>query len=295
LPANSAVIPPQLPANRIIATLGLIADTHMPERCRNLPPAVFEVLRGVDLLLHAGDVGELWVLDQLSAIAPVVAVHGNDETADAQRELPYQQIVTAGGQRILLTHAHYPNRAEEMASRKPNAWDVIFQRRVSMARRAGAQIVVFGHTHVPMFHQVDDIWLVNPGAIASGNYITRQALRTVALLFLRDDGAPFIRHINLDAPDRPFDLSIDYRQPFTDALTRCSLSILAPDLAACWDQLPSLQETAPEVFRTAILRLAHRCWAGRQTSITRAKLGHELLQAENLPEAAHQALAVLLR
>ena len=82
--------------------IGLISDTHMPERCAALPTAVFSTLANVDLLLHAGDVGELWVLDQLSAIAPVIAVHGNDDTAAAQRELPFQQIITAAGRRILL-------------------------------------------------------------------------------------------------------------------------------------------------------------------------------------------------
>jgi putative phosphoesterase len=70
-----------LPPERVAARIGIISDTHMPERCAALPPALFETLRGVDLLLHAGDVGELWVLDRLSALAPVVAVHGNDETA----------------------------------------------------------------------------------------------------------------------------------------------------------------------------------------------------------------------
>ncbi|NJM07720.1 metallophosphoesterase family protein, partial [Candidatus Gracilibacteria bacterium] len=73
-----------------------------------LPAPVFSALAGVDLILHAGDVGELRVLDALSALAPVIAVHGNDETEEAQRELPYQQLISAGGQRLLLTHAHYP-------------------------------------------------------------------------------------------------------------------------------------------------------------------------------------------
>jgi putative phosphoesterase len=64
------------PGEAIVARIGLISDTHMPQRCAALPDAVFDALKGVDLILHAGDVGELWVLDHLSTIAPVVAVHG---------------------------------------------------------------------------------------------------------------------------------------------------------------------------------------------------------------------------
>jgi hypothetical protein len=145
-----------------------------------------------------------------------------------------------------------------------------------------------------MCHRVGDVWLVNPGAIASGNYITRQAIRTVALLCLWDDEAPFVHHIDLDAPDRPFALPIDYTRPFTETLTRCSPSILAPDLAACWAQVRTLQEMAPEAFHTSILRIANRCWAGQQTSITSEDLWGELQQTENLPEPAHAALATLL-
>src|SRR5438477_1199118 len=90
--APTAYLPPDVPVERVVCCLGLVSDTHMPERCRALPPALFEVLLGVDLLLHAGDVGELAVLDRLSATAPVIAVHGNDDTEEAQRELPYQLI-----------------------------------------------------------------------------------------------------------------------------------------------------------------------------------------------------------
>ncbi|MBC8074637.1 MAG: hypothetical protein H7Y32_01055, partial [Chloroflexales bacterium] len=56
------------PFDDVVACIGLVSDTHMPQRCAALPPALFAALRGVDLLLHAGDVGELWVLDQLSAL-----------------------------------------------------------------------------------------------------------------------------------------------------------------------------------------------------------------------------------
>src|SRR5205809_4248652 len=121
--SRNRFLPPELPAERVVACIGLVSDTHMPERCAELPPALFEALTGVDLLLHAGDVGELWVLDRLSAIAPVVAVHGNDDTAEAQRALPYQQLIPIAGQRVLVTHSHYPDREEELASRSIDAWE----------------------------------------------------------------------------------------------------------------------------------------------------------------------------
>ena len=213
-------LPSELPADRVAARIGLISDTHMPARCAALPSAIFDVLRGVDVVLHAGDVGELWVLDRLSAIAPVVAVHGNDETADAQRELPYQQIVVAGGVRILLTHAHYPDRTVEMASRTDDAWQPKLARRASMGACAGARIVVFGHTHISMAVEHDGVLLVNPGAIASPNPTTRQRIQTVAILFIRDDGAPFVTHVDLAYPDQPFAPRIDWQAGFRAAHER---------------------------------------------------------------------------
>lgn len=114
----SSFLPPTLPAERVRACVGLISDTHMPQRLAALPSAVFSVFQGVDLLLHAGDVGNLAVLDQLSTIAPVIAVHGNDDTPEAQTALPYQQVITVHGQRILLWHSHFPDRVDELYSRR---------------------------------------------------------------------------------------------------------------------------------------------------------------------------------
>jgi len=211
---------PELPPDRVAARIGLISDTHMPERCVELPAAVFAVLRGVDVLLHAGDVGELWVLDRLSAIAPVIAVHGNDEAAAVQRELPYQQLVVAGGVRVLLTHGHYPDRAAEMESRRDDAWQPKLARRAAMGQRAGARVVVFGHTHVPMAVEHDGVLLVNPGAIAAPNFASRQSIQSVAMLFIRDDGVPFVAHVDLATPDWSFIPRIDWRAGFRAAHAR---------------------------------------------------------------------------
>lgn len=218
-------LPPELPSRRVIARIGLISDTHMPARCAELPAAVFDVLRGVDVVLHAGDVGELWVLDRLSAIAPVVAVHGNDETAAVQRALPYQQIIAVGGQRILLTHGHNPDRAAEMALRENDDWQPKLAQRAAMGQRAGARIVVFGHTHIPMVVEHDGVLLVNPGACAAPNPTTRQRVQSVALLLIRDDGTPLVTHVNLAHPDQPFIPRIDWQAGFRAAHTQFTTPI----------------------------------------------------------------------
>ena len=85
-------LPDSIKQSDIVTTIGLISDTHMPQRWPSMPTAVSQIFADVSMILHAGDVGELWVLDELSEIAPVIAVHGNDDTADAQRELHISKL-----------------------------------------------------------------------------------------------------------------------------------------------------------------------------------------------------------
>jgi uncharacterized protein len=262
--------------------LGLISDTHMPDRCLALPEAVFAALAGVDLILHAGDVGALWVLDRLSAIAPVVAVHGNDDSGEAQRELPMQHLLAVGGRRLLLLHGHLPDPEAEMAARRDDAWEPKLARRIEIGRRAGAAIVVFGHTHIPMAHEADGVLLINPGAIASGNAITRQRLQTVARLTLRDDAPPRVEHRDLAAPTRPYRPIIAWPAGYRAALEEVTESIATPALLADWSRLRA--EVAPlarAAWLAVVRRAAFRCWNGQQ-----ATFGHEDLLAELAAEPA---------
>jgi putative phosphoesterase len=225
---NRSLLPHGLTADRVVACLGLISDTHMPQRWPELPAAVFDVFRGVDLILHAGDVGELWVLNRLSGVAPVVAVHGNDETAEAQRELPYQQIIAIHGTRLLLCHSHLPDREAELASRAGDDWRPKLEQRAAQAVRADAAIMVLGHLHIPFTHCCHGVTLINPGAIASGNSQTRQTRQTVALLYLRDDGRPFVVHVDLARADQPYDASVDWDAGFSAIFARYNESIVEP-------------------------------------------------------------------
>jgi putative phosphoesterase len=260
------------PGEEIAARVGLISDTHMPERCAALPGSLADVLRGADLILHAGDVGELWVLDRLSAIAPVVAVHGNDDTPDAQRELPYQQLISIAGQRVLLWHSHFLDPVEERA-RRTDPWQAMLARRAERGRACGAQVVVYGHAHVPMARVVEGVLLVNPGALASGGWITRQTRQTVALLTIPAKGAPRVTHVDLAAPARTYVPHIDWEAPFRAAFLCYQAYIvderLREDINAMWRHV---SDANVEALGETFLPLSRRCWSGAQPSITRDEL-----------------------
>jgi putative phosphoesterase len=257
---------------QVVARVGLISDTHMPERNAAFPASLPDVLHGVDLILHAGDVGELWVLDRLSAIAPVVAVHGNDDTPNAQRELPYQQLIAIVGQRVLLWHSHYPDPAEERA-RRADPWQAMLARRAERGRASGASIVVYRHAHVPMARVVEGVLLVNPGALASGGWITRQTRQTVALLSIPTEGTPQAQHVDLSAPGQAHVPRIDWDAPFRAAFLAYQAHIvderLREDVSAMWRHV---SDANIEALRETFLPLSHRCWSGEQPRITRSEL-----------------------
>lgn len=295
---HQSLLPPDLPVGRIVRRIGLVADTHMPKRCVAWPPAIFDVLGGVDLILHAGDVGELWVLDQLSAIAPVIAVQGNDESAESRRALPESQVIVVGGVRIVLTHGHLPDRMQEVISRADERWGPKLDHWAALGTRAGAPIVVFGHIHIPLVKRHNGILLVNPGAIAMGSAVTRQTHQTVALLYLRDDGRPFVVHVNLAQPDKPFAPQIDWDADFSAALAQFSAPILTPEMVIL---LPVLREriwALPVVEQDpawALWRgLASRCWSGERAAITRDDLLAALRVDVALSPVARAALTAVL-
>jgi putative phosphoesterase len=132
------------------ASLAVVADTHShphpatPERLAELAP---------DAILHAGDIGDPAVLDQLARFAPVYAVRGNIDTR--VRQLPDVLILTLAAAvplRILLTHiAMYGPRLRTEVAR--------------MAKAEGAALVVCGHSHVPFIGTDQGLTVFNPGSI----------------------------------------------------------------------------------------------------------------------------------
>lgn len=122
-------------------TIGLISDTHGLVR-----PGVFTALEGVELILHAGDVGR-GVLAELAAIAPVAAVMGNTD-APGDPELSRSIEREFDGVRVHVSHGH------ELGAPKPQA----------LLDAYDADVIVYGHTHRQLVHQAGRRWVVNPGA-----------------------------------------------------------------------------------------------------------------------------------
>jgi uncharacterized protein len=139
-----------------ILTIGLIADTHGLVR-----PSVHTALAGVDQILHAGDVGD-GILDELSLIAPVLAVAGNTDPPGDPR-LPASRVYVAHGVAIHLSHGH------ELGSPTP---DALFD-------RYRETVIVYGHTHKSLVTQSANRWAVNPGAAGPRRFNLRPS---VALL-----------------------------------------------------------------------------------------------------------------
>src|SRR5512147_3213377 len=127
-------------------TLGIIADTHIPQRIKALPPRVCEVFRGVDCILHAGDINSRRVLDQLAEVAPVEAVAGN---ADLWRHgLPLTRVIEIEGRRIGLVHGHGGwSRYLRSKVRDRLGYDEEHYLKIVFKSFGPVDAVVFGHTH----------------------------------------------------------------------------------------------------------------------------------------------------
>ncbi len=134
------------------ATIGVISDTHIPRRARVVPDWVRRAFAGVDLILHAGDLTTLGVLDELAVIAPVEAVAGNVDAMGEARILSAKRVVEVAGVRIGLVHGH-----EGSGATTP-------ERALAAFRDDVVAAVVFGHSHQPLNETVDGVLLFNPGS-----------------------------------------------------------------------------------------------------------------------------------
>ena len=122
--------------------IGLISDTHGLMR-----PEVHAALAGVELILHAGDVGGAEIIDELALIAPVLAVYGNTDAPWDGSLVPALDL-ELGGLRVHVSHGH------EVGKVTP----------ANLAKAYEADVLVYGHTHIQKVSRVGGRLIVNPGA-----------------------------------------------------------------------------------------------------------------------------------
>ena len=130
--------------------VAVLSDTHSPRFWKGCPPAVARHLAGADLILHAGDVCTAEVLDELATYAPVGAVLGNNDGPDvAAWGAPETLELELDGLAVAMVHNSGPadGRVPRMRRRFP-----------------GADVVVFGHSHIPMDRSEDGLRIFNPGS-----------------------------------------------------------------------------------------------------------------------------------
>lgn len=133
--------------------IGVVSDTHLSRGGPALPRPLIEGLKDppVEAILHAGDITHPEVLRALFEIAPVIAVAGNNDPPELVTELGRKRIVTLGGVKIGLIHG--------------DGWRGSAASRALQAFAADpVEVIVFGHSHVPLIERHGDRWLFNPGS-----------------------------------------------------------------------------------------------------------------------------------
>ena len=160
--------------------LGILSDTH-----GYFHPALTEYLAGVDLILHAGDVGRAEILDRLEALAPTRAVYGNIDGQTLRRRLPEHQRFDLDGLSFWMTHI----------AGRPGRWHREMGRAL---RQQPPDVFICGHSHILQIERVASLGgmlFINPGAAG------RQGLhqvKTCVRLHLKDGAAQQAEVIHLD-------------------------------------------------------------------------------------------------
>lgn len=131
--------------------IGVISDTHIPDRAKEIPKIILEDFKNTQLILHAGDLVTLDVLEKLNSIAETIAVWGNMDSGEVRETLPEKKIINLGRFKIGIFHGWgSPDNLINLAK--------------SQFQKDGCDVIVFGHSHSPFNEFKDGILFFNPGS-----------------------------------------------------------------------------------------------------------------------------------
>ncbi|MEN2775467.1 metallophosphoesterase [Acetivibrio clariflavus] len=133
-------------------TIGVLSDTHIPSRGKAIPDIVLEAFKGVDMIIHAGDLIKDYVIYELEEIAEVYAVAGNNDDFFMQSKLGMKKILDVSGVKIGITHGHigYGGNALKNA--------------INLFKNDPVNCVIFGHSHAPHNEEIEGVLFFNPGS-----------------------------------------------------------------------------------------------------------------------------------
>ncbi len=131
-------------------TVGLISDTHIPARAKCIPKMVFKIFENVDFIVHAGDLVQLAVIDELEQLAPVLAVHGNMDGPEVSGALPKLNSLKLYGWKIGVMHD--PSTLFGRGKMR------------EIAKQNGFNVFVYGHTHNANIKWEGKTLYINPGS-----------------------------------------------------------------------------------------------------------------------------------
>lgn len=154
--------------------IGIVADTHVPDRLENLHPGLCAGFRsaGVAQILHAGDVCNQAVLDELSETAPVMAVQGNRDLLLNGNLLPKTQLFEVFGKKIGLLHGHGNMwlYVVEKFNFLLHGYQLSYYRKLAIKTFPDADVFVYGHTHKPENERFGNRLIFNPGSAGMGGW-----------------------------------------------------------------------------------------------------------------------------
>lgn len=132
--------------------IGVISDTHIPDWAEEIPQEVLRGFKHADMILHAGDLVNLSVLDKLKTISKEVkAVRGNMDPYEVRKVLPEKEIITLGKYRIGMMHGYgHPHNLVELMTK--------------VFKEDNVNLIIFGHSHSPINERKNGVLYFNPGS-----------------------------------------------------------------------------------------------------------------------------------
>ncbi|MDC3413573.1 metallophosphoesterase family protein [Terrihalobacillus insolitus] len=131
--------------------IAVIGDTHIPKRAKKLPEQLKRGLESVDLILHTGDWQTLDVYKELVQFAPVDGVAGNVDGDELIKKFGKRKLLQFQHVTIGLTHGNGKGKTTE-------------KRALEMFQEDSVDIIIYGHSHIPVLKKWEDITLFNPGS-----------------------------------------------------------------------------------------------------------------------------------